>query len=115
MGETARSIGAEAERRAAAHLVQRGLVMVARNYRCRGGEIDLVMRDGPVLVFVEVRARAASRFGGAAESITARKQARIILAARHYLARHGLDVPCRFDALLLDEDRMDWIKSAFDA
>jgi putative endonuclease len=73
------------------------------------------MRDGPTLVFVEVRARAKSRFGGAADSITTRKQARVILAARHYLARHGLDVPCRFDALLLDGDRLEWIKSAFDA
>lgn len=115
MGETARSIGAEAERRAADYLVHRGLVMVTRNYRCRGGEIDLVMRDGPTLVFVEVRARSKSRFGGAADSITTRKQARVILAARHYLARHGLDVPCRFDALLLDGDRLEWIKSAFDA
>jgi len=115
MGKAAQSIGAEAERRASDYLLHRGLVMVGRNYRCRGGEIDLVMREGPVLVFVEVRARSKSNFGGAAESITSRKQARIILAARHYLARHGLDVPCRFDALLLDGDRIDWIKGAFDA
>jgi putative endonuclease len=114
MGKAAQSIGAEAEQRAAEYLAHRGLAMVARNYRCRGGEIDLVMRDGPVLVFVEVRARSVSRFGGAAESITMRKQARVILAARHYLARHGLDVPCRFDALLLDGDRMEWIRSAFE-
>jgi putative endonuclease len=114
MGKAAQSIGAEAEQRAAEYLAHRGLAMVARNYRCRGGEIDLVMRDGPVLVFVEVRARSVSRFGGAAESITTRKQARVILAARHYLARHGLDVPCRFDALLLDGDRMEWIRSAFE-
>ena len=115
MGKAAGSIGAEAEQRAAGYLARRGLTLVERNFRCRGGEIDLVMREGRVLVFVEVRARAASRFGGAAESITAAKQARVVLAARHYLARHGLDVPCRFDALLIDGDRLDWIKHAFEA
>lgn len=115
MGKAARSIGAEAERHAADYLSRRGLKLMECNFRCRGGEIDLIMRDGPVLVFVEVRARAVSRFGGAAESITAAKQARVVLAARHYLARHGADVPCRFDALLIDGEHVDWIKSAFEA
>lgn len=115
MGKTAHRLGAEAEDRAAEYLAHRGLRPVARNFRCRGGEIDLVMRDGPVLVFVEVRARKGAGFGGAAESITATKQARIILAARHYLARHGLDVPCRFDAVLLDDGDMRWVKNAFAA
>ena len=115
MGKTAHSLGAEAENQAAAYLARRGLKPVARNFRCQGGEIDLVMADGPVLVFVEVRARKAAGFGGAAESITARKQARIILAARHYLARHGLDVPCRFDAVLLDDGDLSWIRNAFEA
>lgn len=115
MGKDARSIGEEAERRAAEYLAGRGLRLVERNFHCRGGEIDLIMRDGVVVVFVEVRARSASRFGGAAESITSVKQARIILAARHYLAREGLDAPCRFDALLLDGDRLDWIRGAFEA
>lgn len=115
MGKAARSIGAEAERRAAEYLAQRGLKLVESNFHCRGGEIDLIMRDGAALVFVEVRARALSKFGGAAESITATKQARIVLAARHFLARHGADVPCRFDALLIDGDRLEWIKSAFEA
>jgi putative endonuclease len=115
MGKAAQSIGAAAEQRAAEFLLRRGLKLVERNYRCRGGEIDLVMREGPVLVFVEVRARAASAFGGAAESITAAKQARLILAARHYLARHAIDAPCRFDALLLDAGEIEWIRNAFDA
>lgn len=115
MGKTAQSRGAEAETQAAEYLVRRGLKPLARNYRCRGGEIDLVMADGPVLVFVEVRARKVSSFGGAAESITATKQARIILAARHYLARHGLDAPCRFDAVLLDGGELAWLRNAFDA
>ncbi len=114
MGKAAQSIGAEAERRAAEYLVRQGLKPVASNYRCRGGEIDLIMRDGEVLVFVEVRARAVSAFGGAAESITATKRGRIILAARHYLSSQGVDAPCRFDALLLDAGKMAWIKSAFE-
>lgn len=115
MSGDARSIGAAAEQRAADHLARRGLKLVERNYRCRGGEIDLIMQDGATLVFVEVRARAPSRFGGAAESITRTKQARVILAARHYLARHGLDAPCRFDVVLLDGGECAWIRSAFEA
>ena len=109
------SKGAEAEQAAANYLIGRGLKLVERNFRCRGGEIDLVMRDGPTLVFVEVRARTGSGYGGALESITALKQARIVLAARHYLARHGQDAPCRFDAVLLQDGRLEWIRSAFDA
>lgn len=102
--------GMQAEQAAAAYLMARGLTLIARNYRCRGGEIDLIMRDGPDLVFVEVRQRAATSHGGAAASITATKQARIRLAAQHYLSRHGLDLPCRFDALLLQGERMEWLR-----
>jgi putative endonuclease len=107
--------GAGAEQAAADYLTARGLRLLARNVRCRGGEIDLVMRDGATLVFVEVRARAGAAFGDAAESITTAKQARIILAARHYLARHDIDAPCRFDAVLFDAGATRWIKSAFEA
>jgi putative endonuclease len=115
MGKDAQSIGAAAEEKAADYLVRHGLRLLERNYRCRGGEIDLVMREGALLVFVEVRARAASRFGGAAESITATKRARVILAARHYLAHRGVDAPCRFDALLLDGERIEWVRGAFES
>lgn len=106
--------GTQAEEAAARHLARRGLTVVARNYRCRGGEVDLVCRDGDTLVFVEVRLRTHAHFGGAAESITAAKRRRIVLAARHYLA--GKPWPaCRFDAILLDGARIDWIRNAFDA
>jgi putative endonuclease len=115
MRKGVQSIGAEAERRAAEYLVRQGLTLVERNFRCRGGEIDLVMRHGEVLVFVEVRARARAEFGGAAASITVAKQGRVILAARHYLMRHEIDAPCRFDALLLDAGRIEWIRNAFEA
>lgn len=115
MSGFARGKGAEAEQRAVEYLAGRGLKLVVRNHHCRGGEIDLVMREGNVLVFVEVRSRAPSRFGGAAESITAAKRARIVLAARDFLARRGIDAPCRFDAVLLDGDELSWIRNAFDA
>jgi len=109
-------IGKRAEDLAARFLEQRGLAVVARNFRCRGGEIDLVCRDGKSLVFVEVRLRRNVRYGGAAASITTRKQKRIILAARHYLAAcAGADADCRFDCILLDGDAnaIEWERDAF--
>ncbi|HMM55452.1 MAG TPA: YraN family protein [Candidatus Desulfobacillus sp.] len=106
--------GAEAEERAARFLAERGLEILVRNYRCRGGEIDLVCRDGAALVFVEVRQRSRRDFGGAAASITPAKQRRIVLAARHYLAGKRLPA-CRFDAVLLDGGAIDWLRNAFDA
>lgn len=106
--------GVLAEEQAARFLAARGLKILARNYRCRGGEIDLVCRDGNILVFVEVRLRTNRSFGGAAASITAAKQRRITLAANHYLAGKPLPA-CRFDAVLLDGTNIDWIRNAFDA
>ena len=106
--------GARAEEQAARFLAGRGLKILARNYRCRGGEIDLVCRDGATLVFVEVRLRTNRDFGGAAASITPAKQRRIVLAASHYLAGKPLPA-CRFDAVLLDGADIDWIRNAFDA
>jgi len=111
--------GARAEALAAAHLAGHGLVVVARNFRVRGGEIDLVCRDGATLVFVEVRLRRSSDFGGAAASITAGKRQRLLLAARHYLAQtRGLsaETPCRFDCVLLsalDAAGVEWLRDAF--
>lgn len=113
--------GLAAEQLAADYLAARGLRVLARNYRVRGGEVDLVCEDGRMLVFVEVRLRANAHFGGAAASITAGKRQRVVLAARHYLAAQGgrgADRPCRFDAVLLDEldaERIEWIRRAFDA
>jgi putative endonuclease len=110
--------GARAEALAAEFLERRGLRVEERNYRCRQGEIDLVCRDGATLVFVEVRLRRGSGFGGAAESITRQKQHRIILAAQHYLAKLGKFPPCRFDAVLLsgtDPGAIEWIRDAFTA
>ncbi len=109
--------GAAAETAAARFLAGRGLSLVCANYRCRRGEIDLVLREGETTVFVEVRLRTHPGFGGAAESIDARKRSRIIAAARHYLAGKP-ESPCRFDVVLLDRldpPRIKWIRDAFSA
>ena len=107
--------GTLAETLAADYLQARGMRLLERNYRCRLGEIDLILADGPALVFVEVRLRRNPGYGGAAASITAAKRRRILRAARHYLA--GKPEPlCRFDVVLLDslaQDRIEWIKDAF--
>ncbi len=112
----ARRLGQSAEDQACAELQARGLKLIERNYRVRGGEIDLILRapDG-TLVFVEVRARTHDGFGGAAASIGTRKRQRIILAARHYLARLAQEPVCRFDVVTLDAGRLEWLPGAFAA
>jgi len=95
-----------------------GLKPVTRNWRCRGGELDLVMRDGETLVIAEVRKRSRNAFGGAAASIDARKRQRIIQSAQRFLMEHQpfASAPVRFDVLTLDrEDKIEWIKAAFDS
>lgn len=116
---TTKAAGDAAEDRALAHLLGRGLELVARNYRTPGrggGEIDLVMREpGGTLVFVEVRKRAGSGFGGAAASVLGGKQRRIVFAARHYLMRLREPPPCRFDVVCIEAGRIEWLRAAFDA
>ena len=109
--------GARAEELCAEMLRRAGLRVLARNWRCRHGEIDLVAEEGGTLVFAEVRYRRDQRFGGAAGSITAAKQTRLVAAARLYLMRRP-DADCRFDVLLLDSleaGRIEWIRNAFAA
>ena len=110
--------GRSAEAIAANHLRGQGLSIVGRNVRSRHGEIDLVMRDGATLVFVEVRLRRPGRFGTAADSITAAKRTRLIAAAREYLATLPRTPACRFDAVLLDgldPSRVEWLRDVVDA
>jgi putative endonuclease len=108
--------GDAAEDAALAHLLRHGLELVERNFRCKGGEIDLIMRDGATLVFVEVRARASRSHGGAAASVTPAKQRRLIAAAQHFLQRHSpMPPPCRFDVVGFDGARMDWLRNAIEA
>ncbi len=106
-----REAGAAAEERALLHLVEQGLSLVQRNYRYKGGEIDLVMRDGSTLVFVEVRQRASMLFGGAAASVGHAKQAKLIKTAQHYLQKQPSIPPCRFDVLALDGEQLSWLKN----
>ena len=106
--------GARAEDLCARLLHAAGLKVVERNWRCRLGEIDLIAEEGRTVVFAEVRQRSLGAFGGAGESITAAKRARLLAAARLYLARRP-DAPCRFDVFLVDgvPASVRWIRDAF--
>ncbi len=113
--------GLHFERIAELMLQRAGLHSVARNFTCRAGEIDLIMEDHGILVFVEVRFRASSEFGDPLETITKAKQLRLIRAANFYLQRHPqyLERVCRFDAVGITGPEADqdvrWIKDAFSA
>ncbi len=98
------------------HLQRHGLKLLARNFRARGGEIDLIMQQADTLVFVEVRYRQSRNFGSPLETVTATKQRRLIIAAAHYLQQQGVDPPCRFDVVGIsgaDQERIDWVRDAF--
>lgn len=121
-GGSTKARGDAAEARALSHLQRQGLRLVGRNYRlaggprARGAEIDLILQDPDgTLVFVEVRSRADRSAGGAAASVTAAKQRRIVRAAQHYLMHLPQLPPCRFDVVAIDGDRLEWIRAAFDA
>lgn len=121
-GSSTKALGDAAEARALRYLRAQGLTLVQRNYRvalgpnARGAEIDLIMRehDG-TLVFVEVRQRADKRHGGAAASVTARKQQRIVRAAQHFLQHQAPLPPCRFDVVACDGAELSWHRGAFDS
>ena len=109
--------GSEGEAAALAHLQRAGLKLIARNYRCKAGEIDLIMLDGGTLALIEVRYRSSADFGGAAASVTWRKQRRIITAARHLLLTRGdlRRYPARFDVVGMSpaaRAQIEWIKAA---
>jgi putative endonuclease len=113
-----RETGQAAERRALDYLKQQGLKLITSNYQTRFGEIDLILRDGDVLVFTEVRMRSSNDFGGARASITPAKQAKLIKTAQHYLVQFTRPPACRFDAVLLgaaNGDTIEWIRNAFSA
>ena len=108
--------GAQAEKLASEFLQRHGLKLLFANYRCRFGEIDLILKDGATLVFAEVRLRGKSNFVGAAASITATKQGRLVRTAQHYLGTLDNTPPCRFDVVLfdaLDGTDPEWVRNAF--
>jgi len=115
------SLGKLGENLACAALERRGYAIIARRYRTRAGEIDIVASDGGVMVFVEVKARAGDAFGGGAEAVTRWKQRRLTMMALDYLARHRLeDTPCRFDVVTVDiadgqPPRVDIYTDAFES
>jgi len=112
-----RARGVAAEARAARRLQSAGFAVIARNYRCRAGELDIVARRCELLVVAEVRLRASALFGGATASITAAKRRRIVMAARYLLAQrpHLAALAVRFDVLTTDgsSGKLDWIEGAF--
>jgi putative endonuclease len=113
-------LGKLGEDLACAELARRGYAILARRYRTRFGEIDIIARDNDVTVFVEVKTRTGDEFGGGAAAVTAWKQRRITQMALDYLSRHGLhDRPCRFDVLVVDltgdSSRIEVYAHAFDA
>ena len=125
MSRKARTIGNAWEGFAERHVTAAGLQILARQYHCRLGEIDLVALDAHTLVFIEVRYRRSTRFGGAAASVTRHKQQRIVSAARHFLMHHPqyCEYPMRMDVIALERvehsrappARVRWIRAAFDA
>lgn len=112
-----RKIGSSYEEKAAVFLEKNGLVILARNFRSRYGEIDLIARDGRYFVFVEVKYRKNGESGGALAAVDRRKQRVISRVAEFYLYRFGLgeNVPCRFDVVGIDGDEITWIRNAFEA
>lgn len=106
-----RRSGDDGEQLALVYLQQAGLRLVQQNFLCKGGEIDLIMQDGRVLVFVEVRKRSSMLFGGALASISPAKQRRLVHAAQVYLLRQNPQPPCRFDVIAIDGGKINWLKN----
>jgi len=107
--------GRDWEQTALRYLKRQGLAFIEANFTCKGGEIDLIMRDGDTLVFVEVRQRADSKHGGAAASITPAKIRRLVRAAQVYLLRFPRVPPCRFDVIAIDGEHLEWLRNAIEA
>ncbi len=124
MGETQQR-GEQAEQVALSYLQQQGLQLITRNYRCRRGEIDLIMQHRESIVFIEVRYRRNLHFGGAGASVNRRKQDKLIMSALHYLQknRQAAKQPARFDVIAIHAgsdrsvtaDNIQWIQDAFQA
>jgi putative endonuclease len=113
--------GRRAEDLACQHVIGQGARVLARNLRCKAGEIDLVVKERETLVFIEVRQRRSSRFGGAAASVNRNKQRRLTLSAAYFLPGltrryfQGIAPACRFDVICIEMSGMTWIKQAFDS
>ncbi len=118
MAQTTRQFGAEQEQETCDYLTKQGLQLLTQNYNCKMGEIDLIMQDKDVYVFVEVRFRSRKDYGGGTASVDKHKQKKLIRTATYYLQQNNLldKVPCRFDVVSVSDDknsRFQWIKDAF--
>ena len=118
---SSQSSGKAAEALARQHLEQQGLRLLAQNWHCRRGELDLVMLDTDTVVFVEVRYRRHAAWGGAIESVDARKREKLTMAAMHFLQQESrwAKHPCRFDVIAINSKgnsapQLNWIQNAFD-
>ncbi len=106
--------GQHYENLALSYLLDQGLELIARNYRCKWGELDLLMQERGTLIVIEVRYRKNDHYGSAVESVTANKQGRIVAATKHYIMTYKINQPIRFDVLAISGDiQIDWIKNAF--
>lgn len=106
--------GELAEKQALVYLLSQGLTLVSKNYRCKHGELDLIMKDNNTLVIVEVRFRKTNKYGSALETITSAKQSRIINTTHIYLSELGENQSIRFDVVAISGDgTIEWIKNAF--
>ena len=105
------SLGRDAEARALAFLQQQGLTLIEKNFRCRAGEVDLIMHDVQTLVFIEVRSRKNQHFGGAAASVGPVKQQRLWRSASFYLLKFPKPPACRFDLVAIDGNDLRWMKN----
>ncbi len=106
--------GEKSEQLACDYLLKQGLQLIDKNFKCKYGEIDLIMNDSETLVIIEVRFRKTNKYGGALESISQKKQSRIIATTQYYLSTHKVNSPIRFDVVTMSNDTdINWIKNAF--
>jgi len=108
--------GEKSEQLACRYLLKQGLQLIEKNFRSKYGEIDLIMKDNETLVIIEVRFRKSNKYGGALESISRKKQSRIIATTQYYLSTHKVNSSIRFDAITMSSNTdINWIKNAFTA
>jgi putative endonuclease len=106
--------GEKSEQLACTYLLKQGLKLIEKNFSSKYGEIDLIMQDAETLVIVEVRFRKSNKYGGALESISRKKQSRIIVTTQYYLSRNKVDSLIRFDVITMSNDSdINWIQNAF--
>ena len=113
--ENKRQLGTEKEEQAAAYVMECGATLLAKNFFFHGGEVDLIIKDGEYICFIEVKYRKSSKYGYPEEAVTIAKQRKILQGAKLFLYRnqYPVDTPCRFDVISICKDEITWIKDAF--